>query len=66
MLTPGRVKQWRKKSDGALDMMSFIETIPYQETREYVQAVLIYRVIYQVFNGSKPKMFTSKELSRLY
>jgi soluble lytic murein transglycosylase len=63
---PGRVKQWRKKSDGALDMMSFIETIPYRETREYVQAVLIYRVIYQVFNGDKPQMFTSKELSRLY
>jgi len=63
---PSRVKRWRKESDGKLDVMSFIETIPFRETREYVQSVLTYRVIYQIFNEDEPQLFSDKELTRLY
>ena len=63
---PSRVKQWRRESDGTLDVMSFIETIPFTETREYVQAVLIYRVIYQIFNDSKPELFSLEEWQNRY
>jgi soluble lytic murein transglycosylase len=47
-------------------VMSFIETIPYTETREYVQAVLSYRMIFQQQKSLSEGMFSSKELSYLY
>jgi soluble lytic murein transglycosylase len=63
---PGSVKRWLKDSNGRLDVMSFIETIPYTETREYVQAVLSYRMIFQQNKSSKDGMFSRKELSYRY
>lgn len=63
---PNRVRNWRTISDGNLDVVSFIETIPFRETREYVQAVLIYNVIYQVFNQDKPMLFSENEWRRKY
>ncbi|WP_075879100.1 transglycosylase SLT domain-containing protein [Vreelandella massiliensis] len=42
---PGRVDSWLEEQGvEAFDL--FVERIPYRETREYVQAVLSYRVIY--------------------
>lgn len=43
---PHRVKQWTPKH-GSLPADVWVETIPFTETREYVKAVLIYRLIYQ-------------------
>jgi soluble lytic murein transglycosylase len=63
---PHRVKRWLKESDGKLDVMSFIETIPYKETREYVQAVLSYRLIYQQSHSPESSMFSTKELNFMY
>lgn len=59
---PHRVKSWLKKSDAKLDVMSFIESIPYTETREYVQAVLSYRVIYQIKQQKQPELMSKEEL----
>lgn len=42
---PSRVKQWLKESDH-LDFDVWIETIPFNETRQYVQNILFYAVIY--------------------
>ncbi|WP_457808227.1 transglycosylase SLT domain-containing protein [Kushneria sp. EE4] len=42
---PGRVDRWLADSDEPFDL--FIEEIPFRETREYVQAVLIYRAIFE-------------------
>lgn len=42
---PGRVKQWLKDADH-LDFDVWIETIPFNETRQYVQNILFYSVIY--------------------
>lgn len=51
---PGRVKKWLPTFDMAAD--SWVETIPFKETREYVKNVMTYAVIYQqMLGGPKPK-----------
>lgn len=51
---PHRVIKWLPEYDMPAD--SWIETIPFKETREYVQNVLTYTVIYQQILGKTPKM----------
>lgn len=63
---PHRVKRWLKQTEGKLDVMAFIESIPFTETREYVQAVLSYRVIYQIKQGGSPELFSTQELNFKY
>ncbi|PKG58334.1 transglycosylase SLT domain-containing protein [Shewanella sp. GutDb-MelDb] len=63
---PHRIKGWLKKSDAQLDAVSFIESIPFTETREYVQAVLSYRIIYQVKQGKIPELLSKDELDFEY
>jgi len=63
---PRSVRRWLSASKGRLDVMSFIETIPYRETREYVQAVLSYRMIFQQKDHPNVGMFSSQELSYDY
>ncbi len=43
---PHRVARWRKESAGKLTYDVWIETIPYSETRQYVQNVLAYCLIF--------------------
>ena len=43
---PGRVRKWRRESSGQpVDL--WVENIPYKETRNYVQNVLVFNAIYQ-------------------
>lgn len=63
---PTSVRRWLAASKGQLDVMSFIETIPYTETREYVQAVLSYRMIYQQSHTPDAAMFSAAERSFAY
>lgn len=43
---PGRVRKWRNESAGQpVDL--WVENIPYKETRNYVQNVLVFNAIYQ-------------------
>ncbi len=42
---PGRVDRWLREAPEEFDL--FVETIPFRETRDYVQAVLSYRVIFE-------------------
>lgn len=63
---PRRIKSWLKKSDAQLDVISFIESIPFTETRDYVQAVLSYRIIYQVKQGKKTELLSKDELNFKY
>ncbi|GIU45185.1 lytic transglycosylase [Shewanella sairae] len=63
---PHRIKSWLKKSDGQLDVISFIESIPYRETREYVQAVLSYKVIYQVKQDKKAELLSERDMQFKY
>lgn len=46
---PSKVDRWLKDAPVAFDQ--FIESIPYRETREYVKAVLAYRVIFSSLKG---------------
>ncbi len=63
---PHRVKRWLDKSDQQLDYMAFIETIPFTETREYVQAVFSYRLIYEIKQKQQPELFNKQELTFKY
>jgi len=51
---PGRIKKWLPVSD--MDADTWIETIPFKETREYVKNVMTYTVIYQQLLGKKPTL----------
>ncbi len=44
---PHRVKTWRKRSDENLDVFAFIESIPFRETRGYVQNILMFESYYR-------------------
>ncbi|BFM20436.1 lytic transglycosylase Slt [Gilvimarinus japonicus] len=59
---PNRVKQWLSKSKSAsLPYDVWIETIPYRETRGYVQNVLSYSVIYGYRLGEAKPFITASE-----
>lgn len=51
---PHRVAKWMPEYDMPVDC--WIETIPFKETREYVQNVLTYTVIYQQLLGKTPRL----------
>jgi soluble lytic murein transglycosylase len=64
---PNRVKRWLTETNNQLDAVSFIETIPYTETRNYVKNVLVYDYIYQLVLKQKPKgLLTAEELNYQY
>ena len=61
---PNRVKQWLQRSQSTpLPFDVWVETIPYGETRNYVESVLTYTVIYGHRRGVRLPMFTEEELS---
>ena len=43
---PHRVSGWRKKTGGKMPYDVWIETIPFSETRQYVQNILAYTIIF--------------------
>ena len=63
---PNRVDRWafskEDKTKQGLPMDSWIETIPYKETRRYVKNVLAYNVIYQYILDKPQKLLTSQEI----
>ncbi len=61
-----RVEQWLKKADGKLTMAEFVASIPFFETRGYVQNVLSYDVYYQILQGKPQQLFSQEEYNRLY
>ncbi len=59
---PNRVRQWlRRSADNPVPMDIWIETIPFLETRGYVQNVLAYSVIYGVRMGEPIPFLTPAE-----
>lgn len=64
---PHRVDRWSKKSDEAgIALDSWVDTIPFYETRAYVQNVLAYNVIYQHVLGKPMVFLKDKELKASY
>ncbi len=62
---PHRVNQWLKGS-AQIPYDIWIETIPYQETRQYVQNVLSYNLIYSEKLGITPRFLTADEVNGSY
>ena len=64
---PNRVDRWQGSKDGraeqGLTMDSWVEAIPYKETRRYVKNVLVYNVIYQHILDKPLEFLKPKEIS---
>lgn len=59
---PSRVRQWlNKEKDAQLPYDVWIETIPFKETRGYVQNILAFSVIYAYRLGEKQNFITPEE-----
>jgi soluble lytic murein transglycosylase len=63
---PHRVDRWRHKPGQGVAVDVWIETIPYKETRGYVQAVLFYNVVFQYLMGDTRSLLTPQERTALY
>ena len=63
---PHRVKDWRERSNGTLPFDVWIETIPFKETRGYVQNVLTYYVLYSYLHGEDTPLIQSHERDMVY
>jgi len=61
---PHRADRWLK-SRGTLPLDIWIETIPFDETRKYVQNVLTYTAIYDLLAGRKPSMLNKRDRNNL-
>jgi soluble lytic murein transglycosylase len=60
---PSRVARW---SSGALPFDQWVDSLPFGETREYVQAVLTYTVIYRIKNGVTASLLSQSERAAQY
>lgn len=64
---PNRVDRWQSNKTGreerSLTMDSWIESIPYKETRHYVKNVLAYNVIYQYILDEPLEFLNAKEFN---
>ncbi len=58
------VNRWMAER-GHLPLDIWIETIPYDETRNYVQSVMAFRVIYSLLENQPARMFSAKEVAAL-
>ena len=63
---PHRVDRWRNTSGDQVPVDIWVETIPYRETRNYVQAVLSYNVVFQYRLGDTHSLLTEAERTALY
>ncbi|WP_286237726.1 transglycosylase SLT domain-containing protein [Neptuniibacter halophilus] len=61
---PHRVSKWLKQR-GDLPLDIWIETIPFSETRKYVQNVLAFRVIYDRLEGRQASLLNEKQVELL-
>lgn len=61
---PHRVSAWLKQR-GNLPLDVWIETIPFSETRNYVQNVLSFKVIYDQLQGLKKPMLSPTQIKQL-
>jgi soluble lytic murein transglycosylase len=58
---PSRAKRWHKKTGGKLPFDAWIEAIPFNETRNYVQNVLAFSAIYAKKIGVHEQMISEQE-----
>ncbi|MGY6771673.1 transglycosylase SLT domain-containing protein [Gallibacterium sp. ZY190522] len=61
-----RVDRWLNENGGKLSMAEFVASIPFYETRNYVQNVVSYDYYYQLLLKQELKKFSKTETDRLY
>lgn len=62
---PHRVNRWLQRSNKRLPYDVWVEVIPFNETRKYVQNVLSYSVVYSHQLGMSSQFITPKEAKRI-
>ncbi|MEM1113809.1 MAG: transglycosylase SLT domain-containing protein [Pseudomonadota bacterium] len=63
---PHRVDRWRKPEASPRTIDQWIEAIPFKETRNYVQAVLSYNVVFQYLQGDSGSLLSQSERNASY
>lgn len=63
---PHRVDQWRNTPGATVPVEIWVATIPFRETRNYVQAVLSYNVVFHHLLGVDRSLLTTAELQADY
>lgn len=58
---PNRALRWQSKDGIKRDVVTYIESIPFDETRNYVQKVIFYDFMYQYLLGRKELVLLTKE-----
>ncbi|WP_118843503.1 transglycosylase SLT domain-containing protein [Haemophilus haemolyticus] len=62
-----RVEKWLSRANRKLALDEFVASIPFYETRGYVQNVVTYDFYYKILqNKENPQIFSQEELNRLY
>ena len=62
-----RIEKWLSRANGKLALDEFVTSIPFYETRGYVQNIVTYDFYYQILqNKENPQIFSQEELNRLY
>ena len=63
---PHRVEAWRSKDQKGKSVDVWVENIPFNETRNYVQNVLVFDAIYQKYLNQEPYFLSSSEYNHRY
>lgn len=63
---PHRVDQWLSGTSGKMDVYRFIESIPFRETRGYVQNILMFETYYRKLLGLDGDFLHANEISAKY
>lgn len=58
---PGRISRWLRTQPDQVSADVWVETLPYRETRDYVQNVLAYAVIYAHHLGAEQRLLADGE-----
>jgi soluble lytic murein transglycosylase len=59
---PHRVTRWLNDEPDKLSVVQWIETIPFRETRAYVQGVLAYNVVFRKLRNQPTQLLTAAEI----
>lgn len=64
---PRRAVKWQSSDGVCRDLATYVEAIPFDETRNYVQKVVLYDYMYQHLLGvNKPQFLSEKERNKCY
>ncbi|MPW36792.1 murein transglycosylase [Vibrio sp. B1Z05] len=63
---PNRVELWRERTGGKVDVYSYIESIPFAETRGYIKNILMFEVYYRDILNKKGPFLSDLESEMKY